>query len=110
MPFKQVLTGFYEIISEYRDRAYRAAHSMDWVKVTIAEVRQFDRCRYLRAHHHALICPDGLFDAWRVQPPFEKYFRFHLTQITGLSPAIPFPIEGRFAIVTDVGFGMRWTR
>jgi len=24
--------------------------------------------------------------------------------------AIPFPIEGRFAIVTDVGFGMRWTR
>jgi len=64
-------------------------YSMDWVKVTIAEVRQFDRCRYLRAHHHALICPDGLFDAWRVQPPFEKYFRFHLTQITGLSPAIP---------------------
>jgi hypothetical protein len=33
-----------------------------------------------------------------------------LTQITGLSRAIPFPIEGRFAIVTDVGFGMRWTR
>ena len=25
-------------------------------------------------------------------------------------PAIPFPQEGRFAVVTDVGSGMRWTR
>jgi hypothetical protein len=45
-----------------------------------------------------------------VQPCSQKYLSFHLTQITGLSRAIPFPIEGRFAIVTDVGFGMRWTR
>jgi hypothetical protein len=35
----------------------------------------------------------------------QKYLPFHLTQITGLSRAIPFPIEGRFAIVTNVGFG-----
>jgi hypothetical protein len=24
-------------------------------------------------------------------------------------PAIPHPLEGRFAVVTDVGSGMRWT-
>src|ERR1700742_44496 len=54
--------------------------------------------------------PDGLFGGLCVQPCLQKYRSFHLTQITGLSRAIPFPIEGRFAIVTDVGFGMRWTR
>jgi len=54
--------------------------------------------------------PDRLFGGPRVQPCLEKYFDFHSTQITGLSCVIPFPIEGRFAIVTDVGFGMRWTR
>ncbi len=57
-----------------------------------------------------LICPTGRLAGPRVQPCFQKYLSFHLSQITGLSRAIPFPIEGRFAIVTDVGFGMRWTR
>jgi hypothetical protein len=54
--------------------------------------------------------PDRLFDGLHVQPRLQKYLSFHLTQITGLSRVIPYPIEGRFAIVTDVGFGMRWTR
>jgi hypothetical protein len=54
--------------------------------------------------------PDRPFGRLRVQPCLQKYLYFHLTQITGFSRAIPFPIEGRFAIVTDVGFGMRWTR
>jgi hypothetical protein len=54
--------------------------------------------------------PDGPFGRLHVQPCFKKYLYFRLTQITGLSRAIPFPIEGRFAIVTDVGFGMRWTQ
>jgi hypothetical protein len=54
--------------------------------------------------------PDRPFECLRVQPSSQKYFCFHLAQITGLSRAIPFPIEGRFAIVTNVGFGMRWTR
>jgi hypothetical protein len=53
--------------------------------------------------------PDGPLGGPRVQPRFQKYLSFHLSQITGLSRAIPFPIEGRFAIVTSVGFGMRWT-
>jgi hypothetical protein len=48
--------------------------------------------------------PDGPFRNLRVQRRFQKYPSFHLTQITGLCRAIPFPIEGRFAIVTDVGF------
>ena len=31
-------------------------------------------------------------------------------QITTMLPPVPHPYEGRFAIVTDVGSGMRWTR
>ena len=45
-----------------------------------------------------------------VQPLQEKYSDFQKTQISLISAAIPFPHEGRFAIVTDVGGGMRWTR
>ena len=48
-----------------------------------------------------LICP--------VQSRLQKYFRFRLTQITSY-PSPSRPTEGRFAIVTDVGHGMRWTR
>src|SRR5216684_6398483 len=46
----------------------------------------------------------------RVQPLCEKYFRFRLTQIRCISKPVPCPQEGRFAVVTDVGHGMRWTR
>src|SRR5471032_1494917 len=45
-----------------------------------------------------------------VQSSLQKYFRSLLTQITCISLAIPAHTEGRFAIVTDVGCGMRWTR
>ena len=58
--------------------------------------------------------PDGqitrVADGGCVQPLFQKFFRFLLTQITCISLAIPAHTEGRFAIVTDVGHGMRWTR
>jgi hypothetical protein len=49
-----------------------------------------------------LICP--------VQTTLQKYSCSRLTQITSISIAIPFPQEGRFAVVTNVGSGMRWTR
>jgi hypothetical protein len=49
-----------------------------------------------------LICP--------VQPHLQKYFPSLLTQIKSISLAVPPHTEGRFAIVTDVGRGMRWTR
>src|ERR1035441_9272523 len=45
-----------------------------------------------------------------VQSPLQKYFRSLLTQITCISLALPAHTKGRFAIVTDVGLGMRWTR
>ena len=45
-----------------------------------------------------------------VQSLAHTYFCFHQTQITDISFAIPHPSEGRFAIVTDVGRGERWTR
>jgi hypothetical protein len=45
-----------------------------------------------------------------VQPHLQKYFCFILTQISSLSLTVPSHTEGRIAIVTDVGSGMRWTR
>jgi hypothetical protein len=45
-----------------------------------------------------------------VQSSLQKYFRSLLTQITCISLAIPAHTKGRFAIVTNVGLGMRWTR
>src|ERR1700680_3105456 len=42
-----------------------------------------------------------------VQPPLQKFFHSLSTQITCISLAIPAHTEGRFAIVTDVGHGMR---
>src|ERR1700687_4289815 len=52
--------------------------------------------------HFNLICP--------VQSHMQKYFSSPLTQITCISPAVPSHTEGRYAIVTDVGRGMRWTQ
>ncbi len=45
-----------------------------------------------------------------VESPLQKYFGFHTPQITSRTFRIPSHTEGRFAIVTDVGHGMRWTR
>jgi hypothetical protein len=53
----------------------------------------------------------GQISDFAVQPRLQKYFGSQRTQITGLSLAIPVPLaEGRIAIVTDVGHGMRWTQ
>jgi hypothetical protein len=54
--------------------------------------------------------PDGLFCESPVQPLSQKYSCSLSTQITSTSIAIPYPPEGRIAIVTDVGRGMRWTQ
>jgi hypothetical protein len=44
-----------------------------------------------------------------VQSCLQIYFGFLETQITSASIAVPPSQEGRIAIVTDVGCGMRWT-
>jgi hypothetical protein len=49
-----------------------------------------------------LICP--------VQSLFKKDSVSRPTQIKSILVAVPPPHEGRFAIVTDVERGMRWTR
>jgi hypothetical protein len=54
--------------------------------------------------------PDGQISASPVQPPSQKYSGSLLRQITCISFPIPAHTEGRFAIVTNVGCGMRWTR
>ena len=53
---------------------------------------------------------DRLFGAFTVQSLSQKYSCSLLTQITSTSVTILHPQEGRIAIVTDVGRGMRWTR
>ena len=45
-----------------------------------------------------------------VQSSPKKFSPSRFTQITFISSAILRSKEGRFAIVTDVGRGMRWTR
>jgi hypothetical protein len=45
-----------------------------------------------------------------VQSSPQKYFASRITQIESIFIPIPSHSEGRFAIVTDVGCGMRWTR
>src|SRR6185312_15886942 len=42
--------------------------------------------------------------------PFVKNISLPFFRTLWLSSHIPLPIEGRFAIVTNVGRGMRWTR
>jgi hypothetical protein len=54
--------------------------------------------------------PDGQITQWPVQPLSQKYSDFQKPQITCISIAVSLPQEGRLAIVTDVGSGMRWTR
>src|SRR5215213_5411423 len=54
--------------------------------------------------------PDRQITHGLVQCSRQKYSASPLPQITPTTPAIPHPLEGRIAIVTDVGCGMRWTR
>jgi hypothetical protein len=86
--------------------------------------RQMTKSGRCRAHHQPAIGPTR----WRrpgmteekfsceinlicpVQCCLRKYSASRFTQIKSISPAIPSHTEGRFAIVTDVGSGMRWTR
>jgi hypothetical protein len=53
--------------------------------------------------------PAGQITHGLVQCCRQKYSASRLTQITPTTSAIPHPLEGRIAIVTDVGCGMRWT-
>jgi hypothetical protein len=54
--------------------------------------------------------PDGQISDFPVQPPGEKYFAFRFGRNSNRASAVPPSPEGRFAIVTNVGCGMRWTR
>jgi hypothetical protein len=54
--------------------------------------------------------PVGLLHEKPVQPRLQKYFASPLTQIKSKILPSRSREEGRLAIVTDVGSGMRWTR
>jgi hypothetical protein len=54
--------------------------------------------------------PDGLIFRIHVKPISQKYFALSEAKIRCMDFVVPPPQEGRIAIVTDVGSGMRWTR
>src|SRR6266851_4317909 len=54
--------------------------------------------------------PVGRFVDRAVQPSLQKYFASVVGRNIPMSLVIPSHTEGRIAIVTDVGHGMRWTR
>ena len=53
--------------------------------------------------------PDGLIFRNRVNPRHQKYFALPENKIRPMVCPVPSPQEGRYAIVTSVGRGMRWT-
>ena len=70
------------------------------------------RLRRLRHRHRSRIptdLPVGLIFRIRVKRLREKYFAFSEAKIRCMVRPVPHPSEGRIAIVTDVGCGMRWT-
>src|SRR6266852_2104644 len=66
--------------------------------------------RPLSGEHDERKIAFGINVIWAVQSRLQRYFRSRLTQITSRTSDVSFPLEGRFAIVTDVGNGMRWTQ
>jgi hypothetical protein len=54
--------------------------------------------------------PDGQISRFAVQPLSEKYFASRVGRNSSRGVVVLYPSEGRFAIVTNVGCGMRWTR
>src|SRR5258705_7967090 len=71
------------------------------------------RCR--GAHRHplapsvTLLILPGRQISESCPAPFAKIFRFSFDPNQFTESGRPVPSEGRFAIVTDVGCGMRWT-
>jgi hypothetical protein len=66
-------------------------------------------CRWLRANEPAPY-PIDLPDMSRPISVSEKKISIPFFVNIWLSPPVPPPQEGRFAIVTNVGSGMRWTQ
>src|SRR6266567_4842019 len=54
--------------------------------------------------------PDRQSREYRVQPSRKKYFASRLGRNRFIDSVVPAHQEGRIAIVTDVGLGMRWTQ
>jgi hypothetical protein len=57
-----------------------------------------------------VICPKGANQRFPVKSRLQKYSDFQKTQISDISLSVPAHPKGAFAIVTDAGRGMRWTR
>src|SRR5260370_42422652 len=54
--------------------------------------------------------PDGQISELPVQPSREIFFALLVGQIISTNSRHPVPKRGALAIVTNVGYGMRWTR
>jgi hypothetical protein len=56
-----------------------------------------------------VICPTGNFSKLLSSPFVKNKSLRYRVEAALVIPAVPHPHEGRFAIVTNVGRGMRWT-
>ena len=68
---------------------------------------------HFRASRPRMICPVGQITAAgknHLSSPFAKNISLFQKCKSGVGKAVSCPQEGRIAIVTDVGRGMRWTR
>ncbi len=92
--------------SSFRDAPFGAGPK----SITPAGSMESQAHRFAMPRNDKWTLPDGQISGSPVQSPLQKYLHSLLTQITSTSLAIPAHTEGRFAIVTDVGQGMRWTR
>jgi hypothetical protein len=62
-----------------------------------------------RTTNATVICPSGSFPE-TLSSPFAKNISLRRwVEAALVIPIVPHPHEGRFAIVTNVGRGMRWT-
>src|SRR5579863_2803526 len=89
------------------DRSYRIFTLSLWYSQD-EEYFPLDRIR--QGSLAATDLPDGQISDFPVQPFGKKYFASRIGRNSNRAIAVPASHEGRFAIVTDVGCGMRWTR
>ena len=92
-------------------RIHVARFGVKSMRTGVADLRRLDRyrrgnCDKFNTTGKSSI-PIILID---VKPQIKKYFAFPEEKISCISIAVSRSQEGRFAVVTDVGQEMRWTR
>jgi len=87
-----------------RDHPFHLAKLMGFAK------RSTHAARQCTVSAHELICPTGTRRKILSSHPVKNIPLCDMVETALWSRTVPCPQEGRFAVVTDVGCGMRWTQ